>query len=44
MKISELIDALIEIEEEHGEVDVELIEKDGYVVISVLGEESEYYH
>lgn len=44
MKISELIDALIEIEEEHGEVEVEILEKDGYVVISVLGEESEYYH
>lgn len=44
MKISELIDALIEIEEEHGEVEVEISEKDGYVVVSVLGEESEYYH
>lgn len=44
MKISELIDALIEIEEEHGEVEVEILEKDGYVVVSVLGEESEYYH
>lgn len=44
MKISELIDALIEIEEEHGEVEVEILEEDGYVVVSVLGEESEYYH
>lgn len=44
MKISELIDALTEIEEEHGEVEVEILEKDGYVVVSVLGEESEYYH
>lgn len=44
MKISELIDTLIEIEEEHGEVEVEILEKDGYVVVSVLGEESEYYH
>lgn len=44
MKISELIDALIEIEEERGEVEVGFLEKDGYVVVSVLGEESEYYH
>lgn len=44
MKISELIDTLIEIEEEHGEVEVAIHEEAGYLVISVLGEESEYYH
>lgn len=45
MKISELIDCLIEIENEHGEVDIEFsTDEDGLMIISLMSTEVEYLH
>lgn len=45
MRISELIDYLIEIESEHGEVDIEFsTDEDGLTVISLMSTEVEYMH